>query len=44
VVEKLNGLDLPSRHYVLCVGSLEPRKNLARLLQAWSRIQADIPA
>jgi glycosyltransferase involved in cell wall biosynthesis len=43
VVEKLNGLDLPSRHYVLCVGSLEPRKNLARLLQAWSRIQADIP-
>lgn len=43
VVEKLNGLDLPSRHYALCVGSLEPRKNLARLLQAWSRIQADIP-
>jgi len=41
--EKLNGLDLPSRHYMLCVGSLEPRKNLARLLQAWSRIQADIP-
>lgn len=25
---------LPAR-YVLCVGSLEPRKNLARLLEAW---------
>ena len=31
-------LKLPKR-YVLCVGSLEPRKNLARLLQAWRRIQ-----
>jgi len=41
--EKLKGLDLPSRHYVLCVGSLEPRKNLARLLQAWTRIQANLP-
>jgi glycosyltransferase involved in cell wall biosynthesis len=27
-------LSLP-RPYVLCVGSLEPRKNLRRLLQAW---------
>jgi len=43
VFEKLDELKLPSRHYVLCVGSLEPRKNLARLLQAWSRIQASIP-
>ena len=31
-------LSLPAR-YVLCVGSLEPRKNLARLLQAWQRVQ-----
>src|SRR5439155_19477606 len=31
-------LKLPER-YVLCVGSLEPRKNLARLLQAWRQIQ-----
>src|SRR4051794_27106099 len=31
-------LDLPER-YVLCVGSLEPRKNLGRLLQAWQRAQ-----
>jgi len=43
VFERLGALGLPSGHYVLCVGSLEPRKNLARLLQAWSSIQADIP-
>ena len=34
---------MPCRHYVLCVGSLEPRKNLPRLLQAWSRIQSEVP-
>jgi glycosyltransferase involved in cell wall biosynthesis len=32
-------LRLPSRHFILAVGSLEPRKNLVRLFQAWSRIQ-----
>lgn len=31
-------LGLPQR-YLLCVGSLEPRKNLVRLLAAWQRIQ-----
>ncbi|HEY2410911.1 MAG TPA: glycosyltransferase family 1 protein [Pirellulaceae bacterium] len=31
-------LALPQR-YILCVGSLEPRKNLGRLLQAWQRVQ-----
>jgi glycosyltransferase involved in cell wall biosynthesis len=31
-------LALPQR-YILCVGSLEPRKNLARLLQAWQQVQ-----
>jgi glycosyltransferase involved in cell wall biosynthesis len=31
-------LNLPAR-YMLCVGSLEPRKNLLRLLQAWQRVQ-----
>jgi glycosyltransferase involved in cell wall biosynthesis len=30
-------LNLPAQ-YVLCVGSLEPRKNLRRLLQAWNRL------
>jgi glycosyltransferase involved in cell wall biosynthesis len=36
-------LRLPSRHLILAVGSLEPRKNLVRLFQAWSRIQDRIP-
>jgi glycosyltransferase involved in cell wall biosynthesis len=31
-------LGLPER-YILCVGSLEPRKNLARLLAAWQQVQ-----
>jgi len=34
-------LGLPPR-YVLCVGSLEPRKNLVRLLAAWQRIQPQL--
>ncbi|MFW5453795.1 glycosyltransferase family 4 protein [Thioalkalivibrio sulfidiphilus] len=40
---QLRHLDLPSRSYVLCVGSLEPRKNLHRLIQAWAQVQSDIP-
>ena len=32
-------LDLPPGEYVLCVGSLEPRKNLARLLDGWLMAQ-----
>ena len=32
--------DLP-RKYVLFVGTLEPRKNLSRLLQAWDEIRLD---
>lgn len=40
---ELDKLNLPSRHYVLCVGSLEPRKNLSRLLLAWSRIHTAVP-
>ena len=35
-------LNLPPR-YALCVGSLEPRKNLARLLLAWQRVQPNLP-
>jgi len=35
-------LGLPSREYVLVVGSLEPRKNLVRLLQAWAQVQRDV--
>lgn len=38
-----NQLALPEGRYVLCVGSLEPRKNIPRLLQAWSRIAGQLP-
>ena len=43
IEESLGSLNLPTRHYILCVGSLEPRKNLARLLQAWRLIEKRIP-
>ena len=32
---------LPER-FILCVGTLEPRKNLVRLLRAFARVRADI--
>jgi len=34
---------LPSSKYILTVGSLEPRKNLHRLLEAWARVQGRLP-
>ena len=38
--------NIPSPNYILCLGSLEPRKNLEKLLAAWSslvdKIQDDI--
>jgi glycosyltransferase involved in cell wall biosynthesis len=36
-------LGIDGRPYVLCVGSVEPRKNLPRLLEAWRRAQSSIP-
>jgi len=36
----VSALGLPSRNYVLSVGSADPRKNLARLFQAWDRAQS----
>jgi glycosyltransferase involved in cell wall biosynthesis len=36
-------LALPSQHYVLTVGSLAPRKNLARLLAAWGAVHTMLP-
>jgi glycosyltransferase involved in cell wall biosynthesis len=36
-------LPVPRSAYVLSVGSLEPRKNLAGLLEAWSRCVDNIP-
>ncbi|MFM0640726.1 glycosyltransferase family 1 protein [Paraburkholderia metrosideri] len=35
-------LGLPTR-YLLSVGSLEPRKNLARVLQAWEKVHTELP-
>jgi glycosyltransferase involved in cell wall biosynthesis len=40
-VKAMLGIRAP--RYVLSVGSLEPRKNLARLLKAWSRIVREVP-
>lgn len=36
-------LGLQSPHYFIALGSLEPRKNLQRLLQAWKNILGNIP-
>ncbi len=36
------GINAPA--YILYVGSLEPRKNLRRLLQAWARVQPSLGA
>lgn len=43
VGRNITSLGLPSRKYVLCVGSLEPRKNLARLLEAWRMVVRELP-
>jgi glycosyltransferase involved in cell wall biosynthesis len=36
-------LGIPTPHYVLALGSIEPRKNLQRLLQAWRRAADVVP-
>jgi glycosyltransferase involved in cell wall biosynthesis len=36
-------LGILSPSYLLYVGSLEPRKNLRRLLEAWNKVQALVP-
>jgi len=36
-------LGIASSSYLLCVGSLEPRKNLLRLLDAWRKAQESVP-
>jgi glycosyltransferase involved in cell wall biosynthesis len=38
-----NLLPAPAQRYLLTVGSLEPRKNLRRLLLAWSEALRDLP-
>lgn len=42
VADVRRALGIQSEDYLLCVGSVEPRKNLGRLLQAWSRIEKRI--
>jgi glycosyltransferase involved in cell wall biosynthesis len=39
----LSNFHLSAGRYVLCVGSLEPRKNLRRLLQAWDLVRDRLP-
>jgi glycosyltransferase involved in cell wall biosynthesis len=42
--EALARCQAPTSNYVLSVGTLERRKNLAKLLQAWSAVQDRVPA
>jgi glycosyltransferase involved in cell wall biosynthesis len=37
-------LNLPSEHYLLSLGSVEPRKNLNRLLAAWKEVLPELPS
>lgn len=43
IEDAVAAMKLPTKHYVLSVGSLEPRKNLGRLLKAWGIISAHLP-
>ncbi|MHB1532125.1 glycosyltransferase family 4 protein [Acidithiobacillus sp.] len=43
VADAREQLALPSGRYVLSLGSLEPRKNLGRLLAAWQQIVQRVP-
>jgi glycosyltransferase involved in cell wall biosynthesis len=36
-------LGIPAGRYLVALGSLEPRKNLKRLLQVWSRVVNELP-
>jgi glycosyltransferase involved in cell wall biosynthesis len=40
---RLAGLGLAPGGYMLCVGNIEPRKNIGRLLEVVSRLDAQIP-
>ncbi len=41
--EAARALGLPSRNYLLSVSSIEPRKNVARILTAWERLLPHLP-
>lgn len=40
---QIAGLGLPSSRYMLALGSIEPRKNLPRLIKAWGLAASRIP-
>lgn len=42
-VERVKQLYQINQPYLLCVGALQPRKNLPMVLEAFARIQAEIP-
>jgi glycosyltransferase involved in cell wall biosynthesis len=39
----VDALQIPSRYYILAVGSVELRKNLGRLFEAWAAVQHRLP-
>lgn len=43
IAEARRKLGLPNGRYLVTLGSLEPRKNLKRLLEAWSRTVSELP-
>lgn len=43
VVDVAEQLQLPTRHYILSLGSLEPRKNLSNLIKGWAAAQVHLP-
>ena len=43
VQDVIKQLGIPTRYYILSLGSLEPRKNLNRLLASWKEIESAIP-
>ena len=40
----IEALEIPTTEYVLSLGTLEPRKNLRRLVDAWARIHNLVPS
>lgn len=43
IAQAVRFLGLPSAHYIVALGSLEPRKNLKSLLMAWIQVQSKLP-
>jgi glycosyltransferase involved in cell wall biosynthesis len=43
ITHAIDVLKLPSPHYLITVGSLEPRKNLSTLLRSWEQISSQLP-